>query len=103
MTSRSMCCGTTVGKLGWVVLGVPRDSPLLHPITPPLLLQHLRERVEPEGPEAAWHEWVEPGASVVVCQHPHTRALHVLFMGVRGLPSHPVGPSRAMSPTECTV
>lgn len=61
MASRSTCCGTTVGELGRVVPGVPRDSLLLHPITPPLLLQHLREHVEPQSPEAAWHGWVEPG------------------------------------------
>lgn len=61
MASRSTCCGTAVGELGWVVPGVPRDSPLLHPITPPLLLQHLQELVEPESPKAARHAWVEPG------------------------------------------
>lgn len=53
MASRSTYCGTAVGELGWVVPGVPRDSLLLHPITPPLLLQHLREHVEPESPKAA--------------------------------------------------
>lgn len=65
MASRSTCCGTTVGELGRVVPGVPRDSLLLHPITPPLLLQHLREHVEPQSPEAAWHGWVEPGGAVL--------------------------------------
>lgn len=83
MASRSTYCSTTVGELGQVVLGVTRDSPLLCPITPPLLLQHLWECVEPESPKAAWHTWVEPeGQCCSVPAPPHKGSPCALYGGL---------------------
>lgn len=81
MALRSTCCGTTVGELGWAVPGVPKDSPATaaHHTFPSLAapLGTCGAR-EPQGSMA--HVGRARGA--VVCQHPHTRAPHMLFMGV---------------------
>lgn len=107
MASRSTCCGTTAGELGWVVLGGPQGfpPPAPHHTSPSLAAPPgMCGAREPRGSMA--HVGRAKGAVVEECSSvpaPPARAPHMLFVGVWGLPLYPVGPSRATSPTKCTV